>query len=111
MRIAVGIIALVLSLMVFMQSCALTGVSSIADEQAMGEAGAIGILMAFGMLLGGAFAFALPNVAKIIFAIVFLLSFAAKTDFPDAAFWGYVSLVLGVLLAFFGEKKAMTPEE
>lgn len=103
MRIAVGITGIVLSFVSFLQSGILTFASSFAQEQALGEAGAVGMLMAFLMFLGGAFSFGVPKVALVMFIFTFLLSFVAKDAFPDAAFWGYVNLALGGLLAKFGQ--------
>ncbi|WIV50718.1 hypothetical protein QQG91_13800 [Marivivens sp. LCG002] len=108
MKIAVGIIGIVLSFVSFMQSGLLTVASSVAEKQGVMQAGAVGMLMAFLMFLGGAFSFGVPKVALVMFIVNFLLSFVAKDQFPDAAFWGYVSLVLGGLLAKFGEPSKKT---
>ena len=98
MKLAVGIIALVFSLVALLQSCAITGLSGAAGLKATQAAGSIGMLVSFLMFLGGAFAFGLPKVARIMFVISFGLSLLAKKDFPDMQVWGWLSLGLAVLL-------------
>ncbi|MBC6437980.1 MAG: hypothetical protein GDA52_07560 [Rhodobacteraceae bacterium] len=100
MKIAVGIIAIALGLVALLQSCALTGVSSVIEDQATQEAGALGVLTAFLMFLGGAFAFGLPRVAQIFFILGFLASIPARDNFPDMWIWGIISAILAGLLLF-----------
>lgn len=105
MKIAVGIIALVLSMIVFMQSCTITGLSGLADDTASQEAGTFGMLTAFLMFLGGAFAFGVPRVATALLALAFLASIPAREDFPDMMIWGGVCAVLGLILSFTWDPK------
>lgn len=105
MKVAVGIIALVFSLIALLQSCAITGLSGAVGETATQQAGGIGMLTAVAMFFGGAFAFGLPTVARVMFAISFGLSLLAKKDFPDMQIWGWLSLLLGVLLTFSSKSK------
>ncbi|MBU3262205.1 hypothetical protein KPG71_19495, partial [Roseovarius sp. PS-C2] len=62
MKIAVGIIGITLALIALLQSCTITGLSGISEDQATGEAGAFGMMTAFLMFFGGAFAFGLPRI-------------------------------------------------
>lgn len=108
MRIAVGIIGLTFSLLALLQSCAVTGLSAAAGMAATQQAGTVGVLMALAMFFGGAFSFALPRVAQIMFSVSFLLSLLAKKEFPDLQIWGWIALALGMLLAFWGTPKNTT---
>lgn len=108
MKIAVGIIGLFLSLIALMQSCTITGLSGLADDQAVGEAGALGMATAILMFFGSAFSFGLPKVARVLFLLAFLVSIPAREAFPDMWVWGVASLILGVLLVFVKTKKPET---
>lgn len=110
MRMAAGIIAIGLSLIMLMQSCTITGLSGISEDTGMGEAGALGMGVAIMMFFGGAFVFGLPTVAMVIFLLAFVASLAGKEHFPDMEIWGYVCLVLAAL-AFFGRRKKHSPKE
>lgn len=104
MKIAVGIIALVLSMIALMQSCTVTTLSGLADDVESSGAGALGMMTAILMFFGGAFSFGLPKVARIIFALGFLVSIPARAEYPDMLIWGIASLILGVLLFFIKNK-------
>lgn len=110
MKIAVGIIALVFSLAALLQACAVTGLSGAAGEVSTQQAGSIGMLVALAIFFGGAFSFALPKVAQLIFLAAFLLSLLAKKDFPDMQIWGYLAAILGVLLAFSSSSRKKEKE-
>lgn len=106
MKIAVGIIALAFSLIALLQSCAVTGLSGAVGQTSSQEAGGIGMLVAVAMFFGGAFSFGVPKVASVMFGAAFGLSLLARKDFPDMQIWGYLALILGVLLLLFsGSKK------
>lgn len=106
MKIAVGIIALVFSMIALMQSCTVTGLSGAIGQTGTQEAGAVGMLMAIAMFLGGAFAFGLPRMAQIFFLANFGLSFVARENFPDLQVWGWVAAILAFLLVFSGGRKS-----
>lgn len=115
MKIAVGIIAIFFSLIALLQSCALTGLSNIAEDEATAEAGLMGTLVALFMFFGGAFSFALPTVARVMFLIGFAMSWLGnREDFPDLVVWGWVSLILAALISFFirseGKQQSGKPE-
>jgi hypothetical protein len=105
MKIAVGIIGLALSMIALLQSCAITGLSGLANDQAVGEAGAMGMVTAFLMFFGGAFSFGLPGVARVLFALGFLASIPARESYPDMWVWGIASAGLGGLLLFVKSTK------
>ena len=100
MKIAVGVIGLVLSMIALMQSCTITGLSGLANDSTMGNAGSLGVLTAILMFFGAAFSFGLPKVARVLFALSFFVSIPARSAFPDMWIWGFVSLILGLLLMF-----------
>ena len=94
MRIAVLIIALCLTMIVGLQSCAvMVGGSMIADDDLAGG-GALGILLSLVFVLGAALAMGLPRVSMVLFGLAALIGFiAASTGFSDMAIWGGVSAV------------------
>lgn len=98
MKIAVGIIGITLAIIALVQSCTLTGLSNLVEDEASGEAGAMGMLTAFLMFFGGAFAFGVPRVAQVLFVLGFLASIPARENFPDMWLWGIISAVLAGLL-------------
>ena len=110
MKVAVGIIGITLAMIAFLQSCTVGGLSNIAGEEAVAGAAALGGLTAFFMFLGGAFSFGLPGVARVLFALAFLVSIPARKDFPDMWVWGIVSALLGCLLWFTRTKKSKETE-
>ncbi|RDC68891.1 hypothetical protein DLJ49_19585 [Rhodovulum sp. 12E13] len=105
MKIAVGIIGITLALIALMQSCTITGLSGIVEDEATGEAGAMGMLTAFLMFFGGAFAFGVPRVAQVFFGLAFLASIPARENFPDMWVWGIISAILAGLLFFHKKPK------
>jgi hypothetical protein len=109
MKIATGIIGLMLGILVFMQSCVVATGSSLSEDQSTMQAGSVGILVGLIFFIGGAFAFGLPRVSMVIFTIAGLLAFIASTtgSFGDLSFWGIIALVLAVMSFFAGRKKAL----
>ncbi|WP_018700326.1 hypothetical protein [Amorphus coralli] len=97
MKIAVGLIGIFLSLLILLQSCAISAGSSLIDDQTTFEAGVVGVMVGFLFFFGGAFAFGLPIVSVVLFALGGLFGLAAAKDFPDLQIWGFVSLGLAVL--------------
>lgn len=102
MKIAVGIIGIILGLLVLLQSCAVTAGSGLLEDKATGGAGAIGMLVGVLFFVAGAFSFGLPLVAAIVFAVAGAFAFLASTQgsFGDIAIWGFIALGLAVM-AFF----------
>jgi apolipoprotein N-acyltransferase len=112
MKIATGIIAIMLGLLVILQSCTISTLSSVTENQATFDAGAAGIFTGFLLFVGGAFAFGLPFVAMIVFALAGLVALLGINEFPDLKSWAGVSVVMA-LLAFVAwrsdRKKHQTP--
>lgn len=105
MKLATGLIGIFLSLLVMVQACAIFAGSSMAEDQPLGEAGAVGLLVGGLLFLGGAFAFGLPAVSMVIFAIGGLLAVAISGTFADMWIWGLVSFALAIM-SFFAWRSA-----
>jgi hypothetical protein len=97
------ILSLILMLVVGLQSCAVSVGDAALNEPTKTQGGAIGILIAFLFLIGGAFALVFPLVSLVAFVLAGIvgLSSGTTTSFGDLTIWGWVSLVLAVL-SFFG---------
>ena len=102
MKIATGIISLVLMIVVGLQSCGVAVGSSILHEQSGSTGASLGAFVAFMFLLGGAFAFAKPFVSMFFFALAAIFGWAggATTMYSDLTIWGFASLILGILSFF-----------
>ena len=111
MKIAVGIIAIFLSIIALMQSFTITGLSGLVEDKSMQEAGSFGVLTAFLLFFGGVFSFGLPKVAQVLFVLAFLVSLPAREAFPDMVIWGAVAVVLAFLLRFVAKKKVTATTE
>lgn len=104
MRIAVLIIALCLTLVVGLQSCAVTMGGSLASKETVSAAGAVGLLVALLFAFGAAFVMGFPKLSAGIFAFAALLAFGFAGEFPDLKVWGFVALGLTVL-SFLGSRE------
>ena len=100
MKIAVGLIAIMLSLLVMMQSCTVGTASHIVGDQTTSQAGAVGLFAGLLLVLGGAFAFGLPIVSVCMFALAGLIALAGAAEFPDLMIWAIVAFVLAGLSFF-----------
>lgn len=78
------------------------GLADVAKTQ---ESAAIGVMVAFLFLLGGAFAMGAPTASIVIFTIAALLGFAFSTAFPDLQVWGAVALALAAM-SWLGRREA-----
>lgn len=99
MKIAGGILGLLLGLLVLLQSCTVATTASLVGHEAAG-AGAAGVLVGLLFFVGGAFAFGLPIVSTIAFVLAALLAFLAASEFPDMGIWGGVAVALAALCFF-----------
>ncbi|MCQ1573473.1 hypothetical protein NFO65_22360 [Neorhizobium galegae] len=97
MKIATGIMGIMLGLLVLLQSCAIGAGSSLTGDQAMADSGGIGMVAGFLLFVGGAFSFGLPLIGGIVFVIAALLAFMGADHFPDLKIWGVLSLALAVI--------------
>ena len=102
MKIAIGIIALLLGLFVSVQSFTVSFGSHLLQDEATSQVAAVGIFVGLLYFIGGAFAFGLPVVSMVMFAIAALLGLSAGADgdFSDLSIWGGLALVLAVLSFF-----------
>lgn len=108
MKIAVGIIAIMLSLLVMLQSCTVGTASHIVGDQTTSEAGAMGLFAGLLLFFGGAFAFGLPVVSACLFTLAGLMALIGAAEFPDLTIWANVAFVLAGLSFFAwrsGKKK------
>jgi uncharacterized membrane protein HdeD (DUF308 family) len=107
LRIASGIISLVLGFAVLFQSCAVAGLGSFVAPDS--TTGAVGMLVGILLLIGGAFSFQLPKVSVVICIIAALFAgIEAMNDFPDMKVWAVLCLILAVM-NFFGGRKPKAP--
>lgn len=100
MKIATGIIGIVLGLLTLLQSCLATTAGNLAGKQELSQAGSLGVGAAFLTLFAGAFAFGLPLVAAIVFVLAALMAFMAAGAFPDMGVWGTVDIILAGMSFF-----------
>lgn len=103
MKLATGLIALMLGLLVLLQSCTVASGGGLMKDQAVYEAGSVGLFVALTYLVGGAFAFGLPLVAMIVFLLGAGMAFLVVGDFPDMSIWGTGALVLAAM-AYAGRR-------
>lgn len=103
MRVAVMVISLLGMILLFFQSCAISVGGEMSADEDLSQGGAVGIVMAFLFVLGGAFVLGMPRASLVLFMIAgFLgLSAGATTSFSDLTIWGIVALVLAAL-SYFG---------
>jgi Short C-terminal domain len=96
MRIAVLVISLGLTLVVWVQSCAVSAGGALGEDESLSNAGAAGVLVGVLFLLGGAFALGLPkaSVGSFLLGAAIAIPVGATTDFGDLIVWGIVALVL-----------------
>lgn len=109
MKVAVGIIGILLGLVSMLQSCAVATGGSIAANQDLAGAGSVGVLVGLLFFVGGAFAFGLPLVAAIVFVVGSLFAFLAANAFPDMRIWAFADIILGVM-AFSAWRRSRTPK-
>ncbi len=106
MRIASGIISLILGLLVFLQSCTVSIGGSVIGEESAAQGGSVGILVAILFVIGGAFAFALPKVAMVVMVLagIFGIAAGATTTYADIRIWGFIAIALAIM-NYFGSRK------
>jgi len=106
MKIATGIISLIIGLIVFLQSCAVGIGGAVLADETTSQSGSVGLFVAFLLWIAGAFAFALPKVAMVISAIagIFALMNGATSDYADMTVWGVIAFILAILEFFVGRK-------
>ncbi|TPI28806.1 hypothetical protein FJW07_30770 [Mesorhizobium sp. B3-1-9] len=105
MKIAVGIIGILLGLVSMLQSCAVATGGSLTSNHDLAGAGSVGLLVGLLFFIGGAFAFGLPLVSAIIFVVGSLFAFIAASSFTDMKIWAFADLILAAM-AFFAWRSA-----
>lgn len=100
MKIATGIIAMLLGMLVLLQSCTVGTASHMIGDKASSDAGGIGLIAGFLIFVGGAFAFGLPFVSVIVFMLAGLLALMGAAEFPDLRVWAIACFILATM-AFF----------
>ncbi|MEX0621329.1 MAG: hypothetical protein WD181_07095 [Solirubrobacterales bacterium] len=99
MRVATMVIALVLMVVVFVQSCAVSVGGSIAEDEDMAGGGALGIMLALTWVVGAGLVLSRPKAAIWAFGVgaFFGLIGATAGGFSDLWIWTFVSVILGVM--------------
>ncbi|MBZ9850299.1 hypothetical protein LB565_20165 [Mesorhizobium sp. CA14] len=105
MKIAVGIIGILLGIITMLQSCAVATGGNILANQELAGAGSVGVLVGLLFFVGGAFAFGLPLVAAIVFVVGSFFALIAINAFPDMKVWAVADLLLAAM-AFFAWRSA-----
>lgn len=108
MRIATGILSIIMSIVVFLQTAIVGGLSDAVGDEDSSSAAAVGLLGGFLWLVSGALVFAFPAISMILYIVASVLFFAGTADFPDLGIYGVVSLAFAVMsfLGWRGKKKA-----
>jgi hypothetical protein len=114
MRIAVMIIALAVSLILLLQSCAVGVGGSLQGTESLKEGAAIGVMLAFCYIVGAAFVIKLPIISIVVFAFgaVIAISTGYNSGFTDLKVWGWLAAIFAVL-SYFGhreKKRKLQPE-
>jgi hypothetical protein len=106
MRIAVMILSLGLMLVVGFQSCAATVGGNLGHNESTTTAGAMGFFVVFLYLIAGAFAIRFLLVSLVTFLIAGTIAIAVglSSEFADLAIWGFVALILAVMI-YFGHRE------
>jgi hypothetical protein len=102
MRIALGIVGIFLSMVMMLQSCAITGVGGLTDDIEFGAAGALGVFAGFIFFVAAALSFSLPRAAGIVFLLSALLAVAGAQEFPDLSIWATLALIMGTFALISG---------
>ena len=99
MRVATLVIALVLMVVVFVQSCAVSVGGSIGEDEDMAGGGGLGMLLALAWVVGAGLVLNRPRGAVWAFGLAAILGLLGATAgaFPDLWIWTGVSLILAVM--------------
>lgn len=112
MKIAIGLIAILLALVIMLQSLTISVSGDLTADEAAAEAGAVGVLVGLFYFLGGAFAFGLPKVSMNIFGVAAVMGVAtgSTTEFTDLLLWGVVAAILSVMSFYANRVKPSNVE-
>ncbi|MER9456562.1 hypothetical protein [Mesorhizobium sp. M0478] len=100
MKVAIGIIGIMLGLVVLLQSCAVATGGNLTSNHDLAGAGSVGVFVGLLFFVGGAFAFGLPLVSAIVFVLGSLLAFLAASSFGDMKIWAFADLILAAMALF-----------
>ena len=103
-RLITGIIAIVLSVLVLLQSCTVAGLGAMVDESAA-TSGFAGVLVALMMLAGGIVDIATRgaqgkagSIASIVlYGLAALMAVIFAADFSDLSIWAGVCLIFAIV--------------
>ena len=94
MKIALGLVGILISMIVMFQSFAIYGLSGLVNEEATAQAGALGLFSGFLLFVAGALSFGLLRAAAVVYLIAGFLAHLGKADFPDLGVWAWVAFIL-----------------
>ena len=103
LRLATTLVSFVLLFVIGLQSCTVFLGGEVAQDENLRQGSAVGLLVAFFFLVGGAFATAFPLVSLSAFVLAALMAFFGSGTgfFGDMVVWGLFSLALAIM-SFFG---------
>lgn len=109
MRSATLIIALIVGNISLLQACTVAGLSSLGTDENLTGGAALGVLVGFFILIGGAFVLGLPRVAMVFFVLAGLagILIGVTTEFSGQLVWGIAALILAgmAFLGYRGKRK------
>ncbi len=103
MRIGITIISIVLSVFALFEAWGVYVEGTLTNVKDARLAAAVGGTVAFGLLVGGAFAIGLPMVSLVIFTVVGAFALASVRMypfFPDLLVWGWVCIALAAMATY-----------
>lgn len=109
MRIASMIIGLILLVPMTLQTFTVFWLGDAFNEEAMAQAGAVGVLAALIWLIASAVAIPAPRGSAVLFAVAGALALLVSGDFPDMRIWGAVALGLAVM-SYVGHRQKRSAE-
>ncbi|MFG6661006.1 hypothetical protein [Sulfitobacter sp. 915] len=101
MKLPLGTIGMGLGILVLLQFM----IFNEATREEILQARFVGIIVAILVFVAGALTFWLPRIGGLIFITSAFLAFSGSNGFPELAFWGSASLILGTLSGFLGWKE------
>ncbi len=105
MKIAIGIIGIAFSILMFIQAFLGFGLASLAEDSGLRIASSFGVGASVFMFLGGALSFGVPKLAGYSYLLSAVFAFSKSTDFPDLAIWAALAFILGLASLFIGRKE------
>ena len=93
------VLSLVLTIVVFIQSCAVAFGGSLTEDEDMAGGGGIGILVALLWIVGAGLVIGLPRAAMWVFGVAAFFGLLGSTagGFPDLWIWTVVSVIFSLM--------------